>query len=70
MTFEIPGTPKRPGMYCWQIRHERQPDGSLKKRYEYMTAPRAGATPAAPTPDPEPIAPKVSRGVAQQRTLL
>lgn len=35
MTNEIPGSPRRNGMVCWQIRHERQSDGSLKMRREY-----------------------------------
>lgn len=70
--IEYPGTPKRPGWICWQIRYERQPDGSLKKRYEYATAPRPGAEPPTPPPEPVDPAPAVRRGVAPdpERTLL
>lgn len=35
MTNEIPNSPRRNGMVCWQIRHERQPDGSFKMRRVY-----------------------------------
>ena len=74
MMIEYPGTPKRPGWICWQIRYERQPDGSLKKRHEYVTAPRPGQDLPVIEPDPEPTepAPAVRRGVARtpERTLL
>lgn len=68
MTHEIPGSPRRNGMVCWQIRHERQPDGSLKMRREYAMP---DDNPIAPIcqPDQPECKPATRRGVAQESLL-
>lgn len=71
MTNEIPGSPRRNGMVCWQIRHERQPDGSLKIRREYAMP---DDNPSAPIcqPDLAECKPATRRGVrvATQGSLI
>lgn len=76
MIIEIPGSPRRNGMLCWQIRHERQPDGTLKMRREYgepdkvlvqgERLPVEAETLSVEPPSHEPAA-KISRGVVPSR---